>query len=298
MEDQEVLVDLLRDMLGKEKQYYPSKGQIAFNCYVCDEGRNKGNLEVNINHHVYKCWSCCEMNGTQGALGKLIDIVGNKKQKKLYSVFKPEEIDKGERKRVYLKLPKEFISFKDYNPLHVPHIQAKKYLLSRGITDEIIEKYGIGFAVDGEYGGRIIVPSYDKEGELNFFVSRAWFKTKSKYKNPQAPKELIIFNESLIDWEKPIYLCEGVFDSFFLENSIPLLGKHLPELLFGVLYDKSKSDIIICLDGDAFENAKKVYQHLNGGKLQGRIKILKLPADKDVCDLRGNINDYYYKMNF
>ena len=58
MEDQEVLVDLLRDMLGKEKQYYPSKGQIAFNCYVCDEGRNKGNLEVNINHHVYKCWSC------------------------------------------------------------------------------------------------------------------------------------------------------------------------------------------------------------------------------------------------
>ena len=38
MEEQEVLVDLLRDMLGKEKQYYPSKGQIAFNCYVCDEG--------------------------------------------------------------------------------------------------------------------------------------------------------------------------------------------------------------------------------------------------------------------
>jgi hypothetical protein len=26
MEDQEVLVDLLRDILGKEKQFYPSKG--------------------------------------------------------------------------------------------------------------------------------------------------------------------------------------------------------------------------------------------------------------------------------
>jgi hypothetical protein len=186
----------------------------------------------------------------------------------------------------------------DYSPIHVPHIQAKKYLLSRGITDDIIEKYGIGFATDGEYGGRIIVPSYDKEGELNFFVSRAWFKTKSKYKNPQSPKELIIFNESLIDWNKPIYLCEGVFDSFFLNNSIPLLGKHLPELLFGVLYDNAKSDIIICLDGDAFENAKKVYQQLNGGKLQGRIKILKLPNDKDVCDLKGEIKDYFYKMAY
>jgi DNA primase len=83
-----------------------------------------------------------------------------------------------------------------------------------------------------------------------------------------------------------------------LDNSIPLLGKHLPELLFGELYEKSKGDITICLDGDAFENSKKIYQQLNGGKLHGRIKILKLPQDKDVCDLRGKIDDYYYKMNY
>lgn len=298
MEDEEVLVDLLRDILGKEKQYYPSKGQIAFNCYVCDEGRNKGNLEINIHNHVFKCWSCCEINGTQGVLGKLIDSVGNKKQKKLYSIFKPVEIEKEKKERAYLKLPKEFISFKDYNSLHVPHKQAKNYLISRGITEEIIEKYNIGFATQGEYANRIIVPSYDLKGELNFFVSRAWFKTKSKYKNPQAPKELIIFNESLINWNEPIFLCEGVFDSFFLSNSIPLLGKHLPDILFTELYEKAKSDIIICLDGDAFENAKKIYNQLNGGKLSGKIKILKLPLDKDVCDLKGNISNYYFKMNY
>ena len=298
MEEQEVLVDLFRDMLGKEKQYYPSKGQIAFNCYACDEGRNKGNLEVNIHHHVYKCWSCCEINGTQGALGKLVDIVGNKKQKKLYNVFKPAEVQKEKRERANLKLPREYISFEDFNPLHVPHKQAKNYLASRGINDEIIKKYKIGFASDGEYAGRIIVPSFDKDGELNFFVSRAWFKTKSKYKNPQAPKELIIFNESLIDWNAPIFLCEGVFDSFFLPNSIPLLGKVLPDLLFTELYEKSKNDIIICLDGDAWENSKKIYNQLNGGKLNGKIKILKLPTDKDVCDLKGEINNFYYKMNY
>jgi DNA primase len=298
MEDQEILVDLLRDILGKEKQFYPSKGQIAFNCYVCDEGRNKGNLEVNIHHHVFKCWSCCDTNGTQGALGKLIDTLGNKKQKKLYSIFKPQDLEKTKRERAYIRLPKEFISFKDYNQLHVPHRQAKNYLRDRGITDEIIEKYGIGFATEGEYANRIIVPSYDKEGELNFFVSRAWFKTKNKYKNPQAPKELIIFNESLVNWEKPVYLCEGVFDSFFLDNSIPILGKHLPELLFQEIYDKSKSEIIICLDGDAFDNAQKIYQQLNGGKLRGKIKILKLPTDKDVCDLKGNIEPYFYEMKY
>jgi len=35
---------------------------------------------------------------------------------------------------------------------------------------------------------------------------------------------------------------------------------------------------------------------LNGGRLYGKIKILKLPKDKDVCDLRGNITEYYFKL--
>jgi hypothetical protein len=40
----------------------------------------------------------------------------------------------------------------------------------------------------------------------------------------------------------------------------------------------------------------KLYHNLNGGKLYNRIKILKLPKDKDVCDLRGGISNYYYEI--
>jgi hypothetical protein len=46
----------------------------------------------------------------------------------------------------------------------------------------------------------------------------------------------------------------------------------------------------------AFENAKKLYHELNGGKLYGKIKIVKLPKDKDVCDLKGNIDEYYIQI--
>jgi DNA primase len=162
----------------------------------------------------------------------------------------------------------------------------------------MIEKYYIGFACEGEYMGRVIVPSYDMEDELNYFVSRAWFKTKNKYKNPEAPKELIIFNEKLIDWTKPIYICEGVFDGFFTPNPVILLGKVLHDLLFEKIYNNAQSDVIICLDEDAWNNAKKLYNTLNGGKLRGRVKIIKLPKDKDVAELRGNIEDYFYQMNY
>ena len=52
-------------------------------------------------------------------------------------------------------------------------------------------------------------------------------------------------------------------------------------------------NIIIALDGDAYKDAVKLYHELNGGTLYGRIKIIKLPVDKDVCDLLGKIDDYF-----
>ena len=128
MDEDEILLEIIRDLFGKEKHYYASKGQISINCPYCDEGRNKGNLEININEHVYKCWSCSDSNGTHGVLGKLIDIFGTKNQKKTYDIFKPEEHKSKHVELKKLKLPKEFISIKDANPLHIPHREVLKYI--------------------------------------------------------------------------------------------------------------------------------------------------------------------------
>jgi DNA primase len=134
------------------------------------------------------------------------------------------------------------------------------------------------------------------DDNLNYFVSRAWVPNKMKYKNPSVPKDEIIFNESRINWEENVYLCEGVFDAFFLPNPIPMLGKMLSNNLFEKLYDRAKGEIHICLDGDAWDNALRLYHNLNGGKFYNKVKILKLPKDKDVCDLKGKIEQYYYEI--
>ena len=298
----DVLIELLEDVLGDHKQHYGSKGQISFDCPVCAEekgletGDGKGNLEINYSRHVYKCWACSETNGTHGPLGKLFDKYGTKKQKKVYELIKPEELKKEEVWRPKLRLPEGFTKFSDSNPIFIPHREAMNYLTSRGITNEIIERFGIGYTVKGDFAFRIVVPSYNKEGQLNYFVARDWANKKMKYKNPAVPKDEIIFNESLINWEKDVYLVEGAFDSFFLENSIVMLGKVMSKLLFETLYNNAKGNIIICTDGDAWENGLKLYHELNGGTLYNRIKIVKLPLDKDVCDLKGQIEEYYYEI--
>jgi DNA primase len=302
VDEVEVLVELLSDVLGAPHQHYESKGQISFDCPVCaaekglENGDGKGNLEINYSRHVYKCWACGETLGTQGPLGKLFDKFATKKQKKVYELIKPEELKQEEKKKVRLRLPQGFTTFQDSNPRFIPHIEAYNYLKSRGITDEIIEKFKIGYTATGDYAYRIVVPSYDTEGILNYFVARAWVPKKMKYKNPPVPKDEIIFNEGALDWKKDVYLCEGVFDSFFLPNPIVMLGKKMSKLLFETLYLKAEGNIIICTDGDAFTDGVKLYHELNGGKLYNKIKLIKLPADKDVCDLRGQIDEYYYEI--
>lgn len=299
MEDTtEALVELLEDVLGDHGLFYPNRGQISFNCPICDDDRNKHNLEVNYFSEVFKCWSCGDTEGTHGSLSKLFNKFGTKQQKKLYNILRPEENEKKAKiKKPKVTLPENFTLFKDSNPIYPIRRQAHNYLKNRGITDEIIDKFGIGFCDKGSHAGRIVIPSYNKKGELNYYVGRSWdVNSRAKYRNPEAEKEQIIFWESLIDWNKDIYLVEGAFDGMFLDNPVVMLGKHMSELLFTTIYDNAKGDIIICLDGDAWDNAVKLYHELNGGELWGRIKIVKLPNDKDVCDLRGQINDYYVQI--
>jgi DNA primase len=284
----------LEEVLGDHGLHYPNRGQISFNCPVCDDGRNKHNLEVNYIDNVYKCWACGDSENTHGALGKIFDKYGNKKQKKLYNVLKPETVVKREKSKKALKLPESFTLFKDSSPVYPIRRQAMNYLKSRGITDEMIEKFGIGFCDKGDHAGRIVIPSYSTNGVLNYYIARSWNPmSRAKYKNPEAEKDKIIFWENLIDWNKDIYLVEGAFDGLFLDNPIPMLGKHMSELLFDTIYQKAKGNVIICLDGDAWKNAVKLYHELNGGELYQKIKILKLPMDRDVCDLKGQIDPYY-----
>ena len=296
-DNKELLLEILENILGKPEKVYDSRLQYGYNCPECDDGKRKGNFEVSLEKHVFHCWSCGDNNNTHGGLFKLIRTYGNKQQLKIYKVLQPEEFKPIERERKDLKLPKESTLIKDGNPNYPVFKQALRYLRSRGITDQMILDNNIGFCDVGSHANRIIIPSYDEVGILNYYVARSWIpNTIAKYKNPEQEKDKIIFNEHLINWDEDIYIVEGVFDGIFAPNSIPMLGKHMSELLFNTLYEKANKNIILVLDGDAWKDSVRLYHELNGGRLYGSIKIVKLPEDKDIAELRGNIDDYYYEM--
>jgi DNA primase len=305
--DYSPVVEILEDIFGDHRLHNEYRGQISFDCPVCsydikglDHGDGKGNIEINYKQNVYKCWVCAETHETHGSIYKLVKKYGNPRQYKKFQLLKPDDEDNPFKPTYHrVRLPKEFISFKDASlglKLTPQFKQAFNYIKKRNITDEMIIKYNIGFCHDGEYSNRIIIPSYDSEDEINYFIARSYLvKTKMKYKNPQVDKESLIWNEHIINWDIPVYIVEGAFDSVFLNNSIPMLGKFMTKKLYNTLYDNAKK-VIIVLDGDAWEDAVKLYHKLNCGKLMGKIWIVKLPIDKDIADLEGDLSQYEIKQ--
>jgi DNA primase len=109
----------------------------------------------------------------------------------------------------------------------------------------------------------IIIPTYNKDGMLNYFTARSFEKDPYiKYRNPSVSRD-IIPNEHLINWDVPIVLCEGLFDAIAIKrNAIPLLGKNIQNSLMKKIISSKVDKIYIALDRDAIKQALRFCEML------------------------------------
>ncbi len=242
---------------------------------------HKPKLQVNIITGKWHCWvsnqgghNLFQLLKKVGAsqehfseLGELVDDVP--KYTKIKDVS--EEV---------VQLPKE------YKPLwnggdSIVKRHALSYLYKRGITDEDILKYDIGYCDSGLYSNRIIIPSYDSDGKLNFFVGRDFYNGKMKYRNSTTSKDIIGF-DLFINWDEPIILCEGVFDAMaFKRNAIPLFGKTLMNQLKKKIIESRVKTIYLGLDGDATTDAVKLSDEFISNGIE--VKMMKF-EEKDPSE--------------
>ena len=101
-----------------------------------------------------------------------------------------------EEKEQTLKLPAEFRTLTTPDKAHAS-IKVRNYLQRRGLTDIDIVNWKIGYCGAGQYEERVIIPSFNKDGYVNFFVARAYGDHWRNYMNPKVSRNNIIFNEFL-----------------------------------------------------------------------------------------------------
>lgn len=294
----EEIFNIINDVIGAPKSEYGSWRQ--YNCPHCASENygidNRYNCEVSVEEGYFHCWKC----GYAGKLYKIVKDYGTHEQynkyrieAKRYNEINSYIFNKDNNNNILLDieeitLPNGFISLINNNVDNI----AAEYLKSRGITQNIIYKFNIGYISecdDWKLNNRILIPSYGDFGDLNYWVARD-YTNKNKYKvmNPKIDKKSIIFNEYHLNNYEDLTLVEGPFDHIVVPNSIPLLGKTIKGTkIYEYLMNNHKALVNIWLDDDAIDSAFKMYKELNNYSLIDRVKLI-------ICE-EGDPSDIYRK---
>ena len=253
------LIALLESVLNKGKM--TSNNNIAFNCPFCNHHKKK--MEIDIVTQRWHCWVC-------NAAGRKLVILFRKlnvqreKISKLIGLLDDVEYrpTKTSTDTPVLHLPEGYRPLWDLDSTSPEYRNAVYYLKGRGIDIYDILRYRIGYCRKGLYSGKIIIPSYDENASLNYFVARAYYEEdKWKHKNPPTSKDIVGF-ELHINWDMPIVLVEGAFDAIAIKrNAIPLFGKTISNTLKKRIVEKGVKQIYICLDQDAKKQALETAEY-------------------------------------
>lgn len=252
-------INILKSLLGAPLR---SSSELLFYCPKCKHHKKK--LSVNIEKNKFKCWICDYKGNDVARLvrrwGTFADqkewpgFVDTQAREDLLDIILGKE---KQQENTRVELPKEFSSLVSHEE-SLASIQVRNYLKSRSVSKEDIFKYKLGYCSTGQWRDRIIFPSFDKCGRLNYFIGRTYGDSYRKYMLPEADKD-IIFNELLVDWDYDIVLTEGVFDSINAQNSIPILGSTLRKdsKLFAKIVQESP-EVYMALDPDAEKKSQKI----------------------------------------
>lgn len=310
------IYDILVSFLGESKQggYIEGCSSYEFNCPACAEEKGvesdgKHNLAVNISITgpglVYHCWRCGDTNHMKGGIAGLIKRYGGGDLLKQYfnvlneiknsGMYDPTMFT-GEtstfKEDTFVKLPE---TFRKLDLRYIGKGKLADYLAKRKITQDLIDKFNIGVTTwdEPKYQDRcrIIFPSYDENGFLNYWVGRDYtgYEKKRKYNNCLADKKQIVCFEDKIEWDADIYLTEGIFDAIHIPlNGVPLLGKTVNRdcLLYHKLYQNANANVIIAIDADTDINeVKRIYKLLDFGRLKGRVRYIRPEDGKDFGEI-------------
>ena len=237
---------------------------IAVACPVCKKSpkvKKKKKLSIVIETGVYHCW-VCETKGKNIARFVQVNYPNNKqidRFKEYFGGFKEEVL----QQEISLKLPDDFKLLATSRSKQSNFI--KDYLFKRGFNEDDLFRFKAGFSFEPGFENRVIFPSFDENLNLNFYLTRVCEKTKyQQYKNCKASKRDIIFNEHSIEWDRPVIIVEGIFDSLKAgSNSVPILGSWIDEKykLFRKIIE-SNASVVLALDPDVQEKQMKIAKRL------------------------------------
>lgn len=266
--------ELLKKLLGPGD--IDRRGTNAqFWCPFCKHpDPKKRKLAVRLEDGVTHCWVCNKTARTPAKFVPLYNAYNLLPELEAVFGFGGELHKDAEEvpDEVVAELPSDFALMCDEIDRGVKHpdkIAAIRYLEKRGVTYNIAKYFRLGLSNESVFRRRVIFPSFDGEGNLNYVTARAVDdETTFKYFNTQRQRSTLVFNEVDVAWDRELVLVEGPFDLLACNgmNAVPMLGSWLDKdyLLFNRIV-LNRTPVVLALDPDAAKKqeliAKKLLQY-------------------------------------
>lgn len=304
-------------------------GHNMFICPLCGSGAGKGKgktdgaFSVTKDGKAWKCFSCQEGGDIFALIEKhegiddfteqakrAADITGVRitqdreapREKKQPS--KGDAIDWEEKPKAEEKTQPAAGRYLEYIKQCHENITKTDYFKQRGFTDEIIERFLLGFDPEKQ---AVVIP-YGKNGtyyitrDIKTPINQTEGRIIRKPKTEEAGEEPL-FNKGALKAEKPCFICEAPIDAISIIqagagkcNAVSIGGTGGIKLLKALEEITPQCEIFLCLDNDSHGQAAadKIGEELNKKgityhKADFTLKAYPEDSRKDANDLlRGN----------
>jgi len=268
MSSSDFLPKQLEAILGEGRP--TGTGEINFCCPLCKDRRGssdtKFHLYVNPTRflHGIKGWFYCHRCHATGPISRLVsgESVGQTVQRWNDFVQELSGVKPKEKKQ-----QQEVVLPRDYRPV-VKCTEAYRYLRDRGLSDDTIRQYRLGFGTQNlrdvsaserrlyAGSGRIIFPDYSPDGEIVYWVARTYKGHAIKYKNPpNSNARDKLYNLVRASRCSAVVITEGVMSAIAAgDNAVATYGKDVTRTQVAMLVAAGFRRYYVALDGDAFKS--------------------------------------------
>lgn len=245
------LEDIIRTHIHFPKREHNGWNHIL--CKVCNDHGRKGlraGFKFEGDTVGYNCFNC----GTKAKFDPSSDEeisddmhkvlhafgVSDDELKELeFSLFGKDQSTKRKKSEIQLidpkpiVLPEHFYKLSDADPNDIWAEVARVYLTDvRGIQPDSYTFYLSTGKGPGNKGWRkrLIIPIY-KGRDLIFYQGRTLSDQIPKYKNPDIPKDCVLYgmDEIYRNTAAPLYVVEGFFDAWAIDGAAPLRNEFSPQ---------------------------------------------------------------------
>lgn len=288
MRDYPGLLPWLTDRLGSYIGHGP---EYEFQCPFCLERRGSESTKRKLRVNAVKGAAYCHRCGYAARTVKqlLLDITDGRADAATQEVFEgaPVTAVSDLRDRIASlsapdkPVPLEPVLIPEETIPLWPYVGGEKvpfrirpafaYLRRRGVTDEMIVNYDIGYCAAGRYARRLVFPVYQGQEQI-YFTTRDCGDSRVKSLHARSVDGFYTSKQCILNYDNligapHIFLVEGPFDMMAFDHAGALFGKTASSAqiaLLEVLVNAGLEELTVSLDADALADAYKLARAIVG----------------------------------